>query len=70
MDTFLPKDSTNISTSTLRVQKLPESISSKQIRTPRIKSFDNTSNKKQKSNPIALLRKVEYIRRKKIHNGH
>ena len=70
MDTFLPKDSTSVSTSTLRAQKQPELLSLKRRITSTIKPFNLTDNKKQKSNPIAPPRKVEYIRRKKTHNGH
>ncbi len=70
MNTFLSKDSTSASTSTLKAQKLPESIPLKRIRIPIIKPFDNTFNKKQKSNPMAPSRKVKYIRRKKIYNGY
>ncbi len=70
MNTFLSKDSTSASTNTLRAQKLPEFISPKWIRTPIIKPFDTISSKKQKSNPMIPFRKVEYIWRKKTHNGH
>src|SRR6266498_650577 len=70
MDTFLPKDSTSASTSTLRAQKQPELLPPKRRITPTIKPFNLTNNKKQKTNPIASPRKVEYIRRKKTHNGH
>src|SRR6266542_3334561 len=70
MDTFLPKDSTSASTSTLRAQKQPEFLSSKQRVTPTITPINLINNKKQKSNPIAPSCKVEYIRRKKTHNGH
>ncbi len=69
MDMFLPKDNTSASISILRVQKQPELLSLKRTRIPIIKPFDITSNKKQKANPITPFRKVEYIRRKKIHNG-
>src|SRR6266542_3453826 len=71
MDMFLPKDSTSIPISTLRIQKQLELLLPKRRVTPTIQPFNliNT-NKKQKSNPIASPRKVEYIRRKKIHNGH
>src|SRR6266498_5441562 len=68
MDTFLPKDSTSASTSTLRAQKQPELLPSKRRIIPIIKPFDLINNKKQKSNPIAPSRKIEYIRRKKTHN--
>ncbi len=67
-DMFLPKDSISASTSTLRVQKQPESIQPKRTRIPIIKPSD--INKRQKSNPMAPPRKVKYIRRKKTHNGH
>src|SRR6266540_1127140 len=70
MDTFLPKDSTSVSTSTLRAQKQPKLLPPKRRITPIITPFNLTNNKKQKSNPMASSRKVEYIRRKKIHNGH
>src|SRR6266542_1484840 len=70
MDTFLPKDSTSASTSTLRVQKQSELLPSKRRITPTIKPFNLTDNKKQKPNPMAPPRKVEYIRRKKTHNRH
>ena len=70
MDTFLPKDSTSASTSTLRAQKQPELLSLKRIRIPIINPSDLINNKKQKSNPMAPPRKVEYIRRKKTHNRH
>ena len=71
MDTFLPKDSTSVSTSTLRAQKQPELLPPKRRVTPILQPFNliNT-NKKQKFNPMAPLRKVEIIRRKKTHNGH
>src|SRR6266498_5893255 len=70
MDTFLPKDSTSGSISTLRVQKQPEFLSPKRRIIPATKPFNLTDNKKQKSNPMAPPRKVEYIRKKKTHNGH
>ncbi len=70
MDTFLPKDSTSASTSTLRAQKQPEFLPLKRRITPITKPFNLTNNKKQKSNPMASLRKIEIIRRKKTHNGH
>src|SRR6266542_3585437 len=70
MDTFLPKDSTSASTSTLRALKQPELLSPKRRITPMLKPFNLTNNKKQKSNPMAPPRKVEIIRRKKTHNGH
>src|SRR6266545_4866942 len=70
MDTFLPKDSTSASTSILRTQKQPELLLPKRRITPTTKPFNLTDNKKQKPNPIAPPRKVEYIRRKKTHNGH
>ena len=69
MKIFLPKDSTSESISILRVQKQSELLL-KRTRTPIIKPFDITSKKKQKSNPMVPFRKVEYIRRKKTHNGH
>src|SRR6266498_3780809 len=70
MDTFLPKDSTNESISTLRAQKQPEVLPPKRRETPIPQPFNLINNKKQKSNPMAPPRKVEIIRRKKIHNGH
>src|SRR6266540_6924451 len=70
MDMFLPKDSTSTSTSTLRVQKQPELSPLKQNITTTTKPFNLINNKKQKSNPIASSRKVEIIRKKKIHNRH
>ena len=70
MDTFLPKDSTNASTSTLRVTKHPEFLPPKRRVTPTITPFNLTNNKKQKLNPMASPRKVKIIRRKKTHNGH
>src|SRR6266498_1400370 len=70
MDMFLPKDSTSASTSTLRAQKQPELLLPKRRVISTTKPFNLTDNKKQKSNPIASPRKVEYIRRKKTHNGH
>src|SRR6266545_817825 len=70
MDTFLPKDSTSESISTLRAQKQPEFLLSKRRVTPTIQPFNLTNNKKQKSNPMTPPRKVEIIRRKKTHNGH
>src|SRR6266540_6336388 len=70
MNTFLPKNSTSALTSTLRAQKQPELSSPKQSITTTTKPFNLINNKKQKSNPMAPLRKVEYIRRKKTHNGH
>ncbi len=70
MDTFLPKDSTSAPISTLRAQKQPELLPPKRRITPTIKPFNLTINKKQKSNPMAPLKKVKYIRRKKTHNGH
>src|SRR6266540_2960330 len=71
MDTFLPKNSTSISTSTLRTQKQSE-LSSKQsiTTTTTTKPFNLINNKKQKPNPMAPPRKVEIIRRKKTYNGH
>src|SRR6266498_3343213 len=68
MDTFLPKDSTSKSISTLRAQKQPEFLLLKRRVTPTITPFNLT--KKQKANPMAPFRKVEIIRKKKIHNGH
>src|SRR6266540_3113145 len=70
MDTFLSKDSTSASTSTLRIQKQSELLPLKRRITPTIKPFNLTDNKKQKPNPMASFKKVEYIRRKKTHNGH
>src|SRR6266498_1993417 len=70
IDTFLSKDSTSTSTSTLRAQKQPELLSLKRNITTITKPFNLTTNKKQKSNPMAPPRKVEYIRKKKTHNGH
>src|SRR6266545_2601919 len=70
MDTFLPKDSTSESISTLRTQKQPELLPPKRRVTPIPQPFNLTNNKKQKSNPMASPRKVEIIRRKKTHNGH
>src|SRR6266540_2628483 len=69
METFLFKDSTNTSTSTLRDQKQPELLPLKRRVTLTTKPFNFIDNKKQKINPIAPSRKVEYIRRKKTHNG-
>ncbi len=69
MDTFLPKDSTSASTSTLRAQKQPELLSSKRRVIPTIKPFRIITNKKQKLNPMAPLRKIKYIQRRKTHNG-
>ncbi len=70
MDTFLPKDSTSASTSTLRTQKQPEILPLKRRITPTTKPLNLTNNKKQKSNPMAPSRKVKIIRRKKTYNGH
>ncbi len=70
MDMFLPKDNTNASTSTLRAQKQPELLPPKRRITLTTKHFNLTDNKKQKPNPMAPLRKVEIIRRKKTHNEH
>jgi len=70
IDTFLPKDSISASTSTLRAQKQPELLSLKRKITLTLKPFNLTDNKKQKLNPIASSRKVEYIRKKKTHNGY
>src|SRR6266511_2505954 len=70
MDIFLFKDNTNALTSTLRTQKQPELLLSKRRITSTTKLFNLTDNKKQKPNPMAPLRKVEYIRRKKTHNGY
>src|SRR6266498_3057357 len=70
MDTFLLKDSTSESISTLRAQKQPELLPPKFRVTPTTKPFNLTNNKKQKANPMATSRKVEIIRRKKTHNGH
>src|SRR6266542_760560 len=62
MDTFLPKDSTSASTSTLRAQKLPELFPKRSITTT-TKPVNTTTNKKQKSNLMTPPRKVEYIRK-------
>src|SRR6266540_3369793 len=70
MDTFLPKDSTSESISALRAQKQSESSPLKRRETPILQPFNLINNKKQKSNPMTLPRKVEIIRRKKTHNGH
>src|SRR6266540_7382301 len=70
MDTFLSKDNTSASTSTLRVQKQLELLLPKRSITPTTKIFNLTNNKKQKSNLMVLFKKVEYIWRKKTHNGH
>src|SRR6266508_4828963 len=70
MDTFLPKDSTSESISTLRTQKQPEFLPPKRSITPIRQPFNLINNKKQKSNPMAPPRKVKIIRRKKTHNGH
>ncbi len=70
MDMILPKDSTNASTNTLRVQKQSELLPLKRKVTLTLKPFSIITNKKQKPNSMASFRKVEYIRRKKIHNGH
>ena len=70
MDTFLPKDSTSASTSTLRALKQPELLSPKRRITPMLKPFNLTNNKKQKSNPMVPPRKVKIIRRKKTYNGY
>src|SRR6266540_2779785 len=72
MDTFLPKDSTNESISTLRVQKQPLISPSKRRETTTTTSLNLNliNNKKQKSNPMVPPRKVEIIRRKKTYNGH
>jgi len=70
MDTFLPKDSTNESISTLREQKQPKILSLKQTIIPTLTPFNTIINKKQRINPIAPPRKVKIIRRKKTHNGH
>src|SRR6266498_1365535 len=70
MDTFLPKNSTSTPISTLRAQKQPELLAPKRRVTSTTIPFNLINNKKQKFNPMAPLRKVEIIRRKKIHNGH
>ncbi len=70
IDTFLPKDSINASISILRAQKQPELLPLKWRTTPITKPFNLTDNKKQKHNPMVPFKKVEYIRRKKTHNGH
>ncbi len=69
MDTFLSKDSTSKSTSTLRIQKQPEILQLKWTEILIIKPFELTI-KKQKPNLMISPWKVEYIRRKKTHNGH
>src|SRR6266498_5925702 len=69
MDTFIPNDSTSTPISTLRAQEQSEFLPPKRSITPIRQPF-NLINKKQKSNPMALPRKVEIIRRKKTHNGH
>src|SRR6266540_4396175 len=70
MDTFLLKDSTSVPISTLRAPEQPEFLPPKRRVTPISQPSNLINNKKQKSNPMAPSRKVEYIRRKKIHNGH
>src|SRR6266540_6854786 len=70
MDTFLLKDSTSKSISTLKAQKQPELLSPKRRVTPTTTPFNLTNNKKQKSNPMTSPRKVKIIKRKKTHNGH
>ncbi len=84
IDTFLPKDSISELISTLRAQKQLESPPKwtripiiktlesllKRTKIPIIKPFDTISNKKQKSNLIASLRKIKYIKRKKTYNGY
>src|SRR6266511_2910446 len=70
MDTFLPKDSTSASTSTLRVTKQPEFLLPKRRVTLTTTPFNLSNNKKQKANLIASSRKDEIIRRKKTYNGH
>ena len=70
MDTFLPKDSTSESISTLRAQRQPEILPPKRSITSIRQPFNLINNKKQKSNPMAPSRKVEIIWRKKTHNGH
>ncbi len=70
MDMFLPKDSTSVSISTLRVTKQPEFLQPKRRVTPTITPFNLINNKKQKPNPMTPLKKVEIIRRRKTHNGH
>ncbi len=70
MDTFLPKNNISILTNTLRVQKQPEFLPLKRTRILIIKLIVLTTNKWQKSNPIVPPKKVEYIRRKKTHNGY
>ena len=69
MDMFLPKDSTSTLISILRAQKQQETLQPKRTIIPTLIPFNNTTNKKQKSNPIAPLRKVKIIRKKKTHNG-
>src|SRR6266540_3248025 len=70
MDTFLLKDSTSESISTLRAQKQPEFLLPKRKIIPTIQPFSLINNKKQKSNSVVSFKEVEIIRRKKIHNGH
>src|SRR6266540_87314 len=70
MDTFLLKDSTSVPISTLRAPEQPEFLPPKRRVTPISQPSNLINNKKQKSNPMAPSRKVEIIRRKKIHNGH
>ncbi len=70
MDMFLFKDNTNILTSTLRAQNLSDYILPKWTRISIIKPINIISNKKQKSNPMAPPKKIEYIRRRKMYNGH
>src|SRR6266498_699116 len=70
MDTFLLKDSTSVPISTLRAPEQPEFLPPKRSITPISQPSNLINNKKQKSNPMAPSRKVEIIRRKKIHNGH
>src|SRR6266540_4048632 len=56
MDTFLPKDSTSESISTLREQKQPELLPLKRSITTIRQPFNLSNNKKQKSKPMALPR--------------
>jgi len=69
MDTYLPKNSTSISTSTLR-EKLSDYIQPKQTQPLIIKSNELIINKKAKCNSMTPFRKVKYIRKKKTYNRH
>ncbi len=66
IETFLFKDSTSILTSTLRKQKQSDYS---QLKWTKLLS-ELTITKKQKQNPIVFFRKIEYIRKRKTHNGH